>query len=124
MNTQQDNNRVDLQALAREARRLPTQAEKALWEMVRDRRCGGLRFRRQVIIGPFRLDFYCPAARLAVEIDGSVHQQPEVRNRDVDRQTIIEQEFGLRFLRLHNEDVLQQPQQTLQRILIAARENE
>ncbi len=122
MNTQQDSNRVDLHALAREARRMPTPAEKVLWEMVRDHRCGGLHFRRQAIIGPFRVDFYCPAARLAVEVDGSVHQEPAVQKRDADRQEILEQQFGLRFLRLSNEDVLQRPQEAIQRILTAANE--
>ena len=106
--------------LARQARREPTQAEKALWEMLRDHRCGGLGFRRQTIVGPFRLDFYCPALKLAVEVDGSIHQEPEVIKRDVDRQHILEQEFGIRFVRVSNEDVLKHRNQTLKHILATA----
>ena len=109
-----------LRALARLARREPTPAEKVLWEMLRDHRCGGLGFRRQTIVGPFRLDFYCPAKKLAVEVDGSIHQEPEVLKRDADRQNILEQEFGIRFVRVSNEDVLKHRSQTLKHILTTA----
>jgi type I restriction enzyme R subunit len=109
-----------LRALARQARREPTPAEKVLWEMLRDHRCDGLGFRRQTIVGPFRLDFYCPAKKLAVEVDGSIHQEPEVLKRDADRQNILEQEFGIRFIRVGNEDVLKHRSQTLKYILATA----
>ncbi len=94
-----------LRTLAREARHTPTPAEKDLWERLRDHRCGGLHFRRQDSVGPFRLDFYCRKVKLAVEVDGSIHQVESVQRRDTDRQQILEQEFGIRFLRVTNEDV-------------------
>ena len=95
-----------LKALAREARREQTPAEKRLWEVVRDHRCGGLHFRRQEVVGPFRLDFYCCQFRLAIEVDGNVHEEEAIARRDADRQQILEQEFGIRFLRATNGDVL------------------
>ena len=94
-----------LQTLAREARRSPTPAENMLWERLRDHRCGGLHFRRQDIVGPFRLDFYCRKSKFAVEVDGSIHDVRSVQRRDTDRQQILEQEFGICFLRVTNNDV-------------------
>ena len=111
-----------LKALAREARREPTPAEAQLWEMLRDHRCGGLHFRRQKVTNPFRLDFYCCQTQLAIEVDGSIHEEESVHRRDLDRQQALEQELGVRFLRVTNEDVLCHPQQTLARILHAAQE--
>ena len=109
-----------LWALARQARKEPTPAEWRLWEMVRDHRCGGLGFRRQPLVGPFRPDFYCPAKKFAVEVDGGIHQEPEVIRWDQDRQQILEADFKIRFLRVTNEDVLKRPAETITAILAAA----
>ena len=54
---------------ARTLRRAMTRPEVLLWQVLRERP-NGLRFRRQHPVGPFVLDFYCPAARLAIEVDG------------------------------------------------------
>ncbi len=56
-------------------RRAPTRAELRLWRLLRDRRLNGLKFRRQVPIGPYIVDFLCVSARLIVEADGSQHGQ-------------------------------------------------
>lgn len=110
-----------LQSLARQARREQTPAEKALWRLLRAHRCGNLHFRRQALIGPFRIDFYCASLCLAVEVDGSVHEEPAIQRRDLDRQMILEQNFGIHILRVTNADVLQRPHPTRQRILRTAR---
>lgn len=114
------NNRQMQWKLAREARREPTPAEKALWERVRAHRCGGLSIRRQTLVGQYRLDFYCPARKLVIEVDGGVHQDPEVARRDRDRQETLEHDFGFRFLRLTNAAVLTRPDEALAAILAAA----
>ena len=62
-----------LLSFARTMRREPTRDEAALWRAVRTKQIDGLKFRRQVPIGPFIADFFCPAARLVVEIDGATH---------------------------------------------------
>ena len=108
--------RQTLRTLAREARHLPTPAEKALWQRLRDHRCSGLHFRRQDIVGPFRLDFYCRSLKLAVEVDGSIHEIIAVQRRDCDRQEILEQEFGICFLRVTNEDVRYRIEATIAQI--------
>ena len=54
-------------------RRTPTEAELRLWRLLRDQRLSGLKFRRQVPIGPYIVDFLCVSAQLIVEADGSQH---------------------------------------------------
>jgi very-short-patch-repair endonuclease len=108
--------------VARDLRKQATPAEKALWELVRSRRCEGWRFVRQEPMGPFALDFYCPAVRLAIEVDGSVHDEPNVARRDADRQAILEQDLNITVLRLTNDEVLLDPQVTVARVVQACSE--
>ena len=89
---------------ARNLRRPMTPTEEVLWERLRDRRLGDLKFRRQHAIGRFVVDFYCHERRLIVELDGSIHLEPSQRQRDRERQFELE-EKGLSFLRFTNEEV-------------------
>ena len=79
-------------------------AESVLWARLRREQIMGLRFRRQVSVGAFVLDFYCPALKLAIEIDGSSHDGGDAQEYDINRQPWIEQ-YGVRFLRFKNEEV-------------------
>ena len=88
---------------ARNLRRASTDAERAFWNHVRDRRLDGHRFRRQVPIGPYVADFVCPAAKLIVELDGGQHH--ERADADERRTRWLEGE-GYRVLRIWNNDVL------------------
>ena len=99
--------------LARQHRNKPTSAEAALWQHLRRRQLDGLRFRRQRPIGPYFADFYCVAARLAVEIDGASHAGRERRDRL--RDTFFRKR-GIRVLRVTNEDALLRPASVLQQI--------
>lgn len=69
---------------ARHLRRSMTLPEIALWHVLRGRP-QGVKFRRQHPIGPFVLDFYCPAARLAIEVDGMAHEMGDNPARDKQR---------------------------------------
>jgi very-short-patch-repair endonuclease len=60
---------------ARRLRRTPSDAETALWRVLRAGRAGALRFRRQVPIGRYIADFACLRERLVVEVDGSQHAE-------------------------------------------------
>ena len=62
-----------LRGYARAMRRAPTDAERALWRLLRDRRFSGYKFRRQTPLGPFIVDFLCFEARLIIEADGGQH---------------------------------------------------
>jgi very-short-patch-repair endonuclease len=90
---------------SRELRKDMTEAEKVFWEMVRDRRMSGLKFRRQQIIDGFIVDFYCDSLGLCVEIDGGVHETEEQKNYDKLRDEALAIR-SLKILRLKNEEVL------------------
>ena len=104
-------------ARARELRREQTPMELRLWEKLRHRQLGGLRFRRQHPIGRFIVDFYCPAHRLVIEIDGAVHG--EQVERDQSRTAWLE-EHGCKVLRFPNDDVRDELDRVLDSILRAA----
>ena len=90
---------------ARHLRRGMSLPEIVLWQALRKLRLGGLRFRRQHPIGPYILDFYCPSARLAIEVDGFAHDTVAEAHRDARRQEWLAQR-GVRVLRLRASDVL------------------
>ncbi len=91
-----------MQAIARELRKNPTVAEDKLWQAIRRRQLDERKFRRQVAIGAFVVDFYCSSERLAVEVDGPIHENQ--READQIRQELIES-LGIRFVRLTNAEV-------------------
>jgi len=70
---------------ARELRRDMSLPEVILWEHLRRGGLGGMRFRRQHPVGPYVLDFYCAASRLAIEVDGAQHDLPEQMRHDIRR---------------------------------------
>ena len=76
---------------ARELRRAMSLPEIVLWQALRKGRLAGLRFRRQHPIGPYILDFYCPSARLAVEVDGFAHDSAARVRHDDNRQAWLAQ---------------------------------
>jgi very-short-patch-repair endonuclease len=106
--------------LAREQRANNVNAEAMVWRIVRDRRCAGHKFRRQMPLGDYILDFVCLEERLVVEIDGPSHEAEEQRARDEKRDAwLLANHF--RFLRLSNDLVIGTPELAEQRILEALR---
>ena len=90
---------------ARALRRDMTLPEVVLWEALRGSRLEGWRFRRQHPMGPYVLDFYCPSARLAVEVDGAVHDHPDRIRHDARRDEWLAKQ-NVRVLRVMAVDVL------------------
>ena len=86
---------------ARRLRRDQTDEEKELWRALRAGRFAGFKFRRQHPAGTFYLDFYCPTAKLSIELDGSQHGMPEQRQRDEAREKLLALE-GIEELRFWN----------------------
>ncbi len=97
-------------ALCRELRQQQTPAEEFFWELVRDRRFEGYKFRRQHPLSRFIADFYCPELRLAVELDGSIHAMQVERDRARDE---ILAQHDIRVVRIRNEGFLADPEATL-----------
>jgi very-short-patch-repair endonuclease len=89
---------------AQQLRRTLTRAEARLWTALRRRDVDGLKFRRQHPIGPYVLDFYCAERRLAVEVDGGVHDNDEAVAYDRARTKWLARQ-GVRVIRCTNEEV-------------------
>lgn len=81
-----------------------TNAETKLWEFLRTKP-GGFKFRRQHPLGIYIADFFCYQLKLAIEVDGRIHERPDIRQTDAERQKLIEAD-GIRVLRFTNEQVL------------------
>jgi very-short-patch-repair endonuclease len=95
----------------RQLRRRSTDAEAVLWRHLRDSRLGA-KFRRQHSIGPFIVDFYCPAARLVIELDGGQHYEDADAQYDRWRTAELERHRA-RVLRFPNDVVVQSPEVVL-----------
>jgi len=87
---------------ARQLRRAATPPEQILWSVLRGRRLGGLKFRRQDPIGPFVVDFCCRDQKLIVELDGMSHEDKAEYDR---RRTQWLEQQGYRVIRVTNADV-------------------
>jgi len=92
---------VSLKQITRGLRRNQTDEEKRLWRALRGRRFAGFKFRRQHEVGDYILDFYCAAAELAVELDGSQHGHHKGMQRDATREKFLA-ERGILTLRFWN----------------------
>lgn len=84
--------------IARQQRRAMSPPEVKIWAQLR-RSPAGIRFRRQHPIGPYVADFYCPAAKLVIEIDGSVHDFAAPAERDLRRDAYL-RGLGLAIVRI------------------------
>ena len=101
---------------ARAMRGAPTDAEQRLWRLLRDRRLSGVKFRRQVPVGPYIVDFLCVASKLIVEADGSQHAESP---RDEIRDAYLRRE-GWTVLRFWNHEVTRNRDGVLETILAQA----
>jgi very-short-patch-repair endonuclease len=102
---------------ARRLRRDQTDAERALWFRLRDRRLSGLKFRRQMPVDRYVVDFCCESARLIVEVDGGQHGSRSAR--DVQRTATLEAR-GYLIIRFWNSEVLRNVDGVLQAIVETA----
>jgi very-short-patch-repair endonuclease len=97
--------RAILTTVARVNRRNATPAEECLWEVLRDRKLDGWKFKRQRVIGKFVADFCCRDAKLIVELDGAIHDARDAQIADALRTEFLNAK-GYTVLRFRNEEVL------------------
>jgi very-short-patch-repair endonuclease len=90
---------------AKEMRNCPTEAEKMLWNVLSNKGIDNNKFRRQHIIGEYIVDFVCLEKRLVIEVDGSIHNQPEQIEHDKNRTEWLESK-GFRIVRYSNQQIL------------------
>ena len=98
-------NNPALKKQRRELRHNQTDAERVFWWKVRNRQFYGLKFYRQYSVGSYILDFYCPAIKVAVELDGGQHNQPRNSEHDVVRSEYLNA-CGVNVVRFWNHEVL------------------
>ncbi len=85
-------------------RRNQTEAEEIIWQCLRNRKILNFKFRRQHPVGKYIADFYCHEAKLIIEIDGGMHNNPE--NQEYDQKRTDElKKIGILVIRFKNEDV-------------------
>ncbi|WP_036480023.1 endonuclease domain-containing protein [Myxosarcina sp. GI1] len=104
---------TEIEQTAKKLRNNLTPAEARLWAVLKNKQLEGLRFRRQHPVGDFILDFYCPACKLVVEVDGEIHD----RQKEYDAaRTAKLAEYGYKVLRFSNQRVINDLPQVLAEI--------
>ncbi|QQO19630.1 endonuclease domain-containing protein [Bradyrhizobium diazoefficiens] len=104
-------------AAAKKLRAKTTPHERMLWRALKDLPMDGSHFRRQAPIGPYVVDFFCPAKRLIIELDGGHHNEDDTAKRDIYRQRWLENE-GYRVIRFWNSEIANDLTAVLERIYV------
>lgn len=107
---------------AADLRKRQTPAEELLWEKLRRKQLNGFRFRRQHPIGKYFADFYCPAAKLVIEVDGGIHDAPDQGKHDARRTTELSG-LGLQVLRFSNYRIEQEIDNVIREIRVVLAEH-
>ena len=107
-------NRTEWLDRRRELRQALTPAEAVLWRLLKGRQLEGLKFRRQHSVGPYILDFYCPALKLAIELDGASHACRE--EYDGQRTSYLSETAGITVLRFENRVMFENPEQIFREV--------
>ena len=102
-----------MKTLARNLRKQATDAELRLWQHLRGRRMAGYKFRRQITIEPYIVDFVCLEARLIIEADGGQHSE---QMEDDQQRTAYLQKNGYQVMRFWNNEILNQTDEVLEQI--------
>jgi len=101
--------------IRRELRRNMTYAEQILWRHLRNRGIG-YKFKRQVSIGKYVVDFYCPKYKLAIEIDGDSHYETKAIKHDQVRSEWINK-LGINIIRFTNKDIYESIDGVIEKII-------
>ncbi|MDY0014859.1 MAG: DUF559 domain-containing protein [Bacteroidales bacterium] len=108
--------------ISKELRNNTTEAEKELWKHLKSKQIKGYHFRRQHPIHRFIADFFCYKCKLVIELDGRIHNEITVKERDIEREKIIK-EFGIKVIRFSNEQVFNEIDKVLYQIQKAIGDN-
>jgi len=118
-----NNTRLYNNSTAKERRRIlrrsQTDAERKMWQILRNRQVCNLKFFRQYSVGRFILDFYCPKCKLAIEVDGGQHAENMIYDNN---RTHKLEELSIFVLRFWNNEVLQNPEGVYEKILSTIKE--
>ena len=116
-------NKQEQKSVRKHLRKNCTYAENLLWQRLKSKRMCGYKFRRQYSVGSYIIDFYCPKLKLAVEIDGSIHDSPDAHEYDRYRQKYLEG-FNITFVRFRNRDVILRMRKVLESLTVCIKDLE
>ena len=108
-------NKKYLKGFRKDLRNHLTPAEAILWKALKNKQLAGRKFRRQHSIGKYITDFYCPAERLAVELDGAEHFTPSGMAYDEERDNYI-RGIGIKILWFENKEIYNNLEAVLEEI--------
>src|SRR4030095_3051585 len=97
-------NKKILKSTRKRLRNQMTHAEVLLWNQLKGRALGGFKFRRQHSIFKYIVDFYCPEAKLAIEVDGVTHIGKEAKLHDNEKENDLKT-LNINTLRISNEEI-------------------
>lgn len=98
-------------------RKNQTIAEQILWECLRNKKLKGYKFRRQHPISKYIVDFYCAEKKLAVELDGKIHNKTDVMENDKLRTNALK-DTGVRVIRFKNREIISSLETVLNKLII------
>ena len=104
-----------MNSFAKELRRNMTDAERLLWQKLRNRNLIGYKFRRQHPVQHYIVDFVCLEKMLIIEVDGGQHGDRQAYDQ---KRTLVLQNLGFRVIRFWNNEVLQETGPVLEKILM------
>ena len=116
-----NSNRKDLKFLRRKLRNAPTPAEAALWKHLKSNQLDGTHWRRQFSVANYILDFYCPAFKLCVELDGNEHYTMHGDTADYNRTDFLNSK-GIKVVRFENREIWENIDMVLEYIKSEIRE--
>lgn len=105
--------------LSRKLRKDETPWERILWMHLKSGRFLGLKFKRQLVIGPYMYDFSCFEKKLIIELDGSQHLTKEISIKDKEKEAFVKK-LGYRVIRIYNNDIQNNLEAVLESIRIAS----
>jgi len=111
--------KINMILLARQLRQCYTEEEDILWQALRNRKLGGLKFRRQHPFGIYILDFYCAEKKFEIELDGAQHFTTEGQFYDNERERFL-LNFEIRTIRFANHRIRNDLEKVLEEILFFA----
>ena len=107
-------NKSDYADVRKELRNHLTAAEATLWKLLKGKQIAGLKFRRQHSVGAYVLDFYCPQIKLAIELDGEVHNRQQ--DYDERRTHFLYEVKGIEVIRFENRTVFENAERIIKEI--------
>ena len=108
-------NKKELKIFRKTLRNNLTPAEATLWKHIKNKQIYNVQWRRQFSIGTYILDFYCPKAKLAIELDGKEHYTIEGDKYDCERDIFISSK-GIKILRYENKEIWESIEQVIEEI--------